>query len=65
MKNSKWSYIFVGMNIMIAILGAAVHNLILIAMGFIFTFLNWRNAENLRRIEDEKIRESVAPETDK
>jgi hypothetical protein len=49
MRNSKWSYIFVGMNIMIAILGAAIHNLVLIAMGFAFTFLNWHNAENLRR----------------
>lgn len=61
--SSKWLYIGVGVNVMIVILGAIIHNIGLIIIGFIFAIWNWYTAEKLRRIEDEQIRRSVIPKT--
>lgn len=61
---SRWSYLMVGVNIMIALFGALLHNLILTIMGSVFAFWNWQTAEFNRSLEDESIREESRSNTD-
>jgi len=61
---SRWSYLMCGVNLIIALLGAAMHNLPLTLMGAVFAFWNWNAAEFTRRLEDETIREESRSNTD-
>jgi hypothetical protein len=56
--NSKWSYIMVGVNAMVAAFGAMLHNVLLLMLGVMFTVWNFYVAEHTRRLEDESIRKS-------
>lgn len=57
--NSKWNYVLVGVNAMIAGIGAVSHSVFLFVLGIIFIIWNWFTAEHVRRIEDEEIRKSA------
>lgn len=57
--NSKWSYIVVGVDFMIAIIGAIFHNSFLLILGIFCMILNYYSAEFKRRLEDEQLRESI------
>jgi hypothetical protein len=57
--NSKWSYIVCGTNVMMAIIGAMVHNGFLLIVGIVFSIWNYYTANYTRRLEDEAIRKST------
>jgi cellobiose-specific phosphotransferase system component IIC len=62
--NSKWSYVLVGVNVMVALLGAVIHSLPLTIMGAVFTFWNYKVAEFTRSLEDETIRQEGKSKSD-
>lgn len=56
--NSKWNYIAVGLNMMLAFVGALWHSMSVLLMGIGFGIFNYYVAESNRRIEDEQIRKA-------
>ena len=62
--NSKWNYMAVGLNVGIALFGAATNSLLLVGMGVFFTWLNWTTAEYRRSIEDGTTKPQDSEESD-
>lgn len=67
--SSKWSYIGVGLNVGAAIIGATIHNLLLILISVGVVTWGWYVAEHQREQEDQELlfqyEESKKEEQDK
>jgi hypothetical protein len=54
--NSKYSYVAAGFNVGIAIMGAMIKSVPLVAIGAFFALVNWYLGEKNRALEDKILR---------